>query len=83
MNASYIVEACNSGGCTGSQPQIVSSLLLTQAIGYAKASNIVAKSTGTGDQFGQAVAVSGDGNTLAVGAPNEALARSGREEVHL
>ena len=77
MNASYIVEACNSGGCTGSQPQIVSSLLLTQAIGYAKASNIVAKSTGTGDQFGQAVAVSGDGNTLAVGAPNEASALTG------
>ena len=77
MNASYIVEACNSGGCTGSQPQIVSSLLLTQAIGYAKASNIVAKSTGTGDQFGQAVAVSGDGNTLAVGAPNEASSLTG------
>ena len=72
MNASYIVEACNSGGCTGSQPQNVSSQLLTQAIGYVKASN-----TGAGDQFGMVVAVSGDGNTLAVGAPMEASAQPG------
>ncbi|OGA88285.1 MAG: hypothetical protein A2Z90_23135 [Burkholderiales bacterium GWA2_64_37] len=34
---------------------------------YVKASN-----TGGGDQFGQSVALSGDGNTLAVGAVNEA-----------
>jgi hypothetical protein len=33
---------------------------------YIKASN-----TGTRDAFGNAVALSGDGNTLAVGAPNE------------
>jgi len=76
LNASYIVEACNSGGCAGSQPILVAGQL-TQAIGYAKASNIVAKSTGIGDQFGNAVAVSGDGNTLAVGAPNEASALTG------
>src|SRR5882672_9013652 len=76
LNASYIVEACNAGGCTGSQPQDVSGQL-TQAIGYAKASNIVATSVGTGDQFGNAVAVSSDGNTLAVGAPNEASALTG------
>jgi len=36
---------------------------------YAKASN-----TDAGDQFGVSVALSGDGNTLAVGAPNEASA---------
>lgn len=77
MNASYIVEACNAGGCNGSQPQNVSSQLLIQAIGYAKASNIVATSTGNGDQFGQSVAVSGDGSTFAVGAPNEASALTG------
>ncbi len=33
---------------------------------YIKASN-----TGDGDRFGHAVALSGDGNTLAVGVPNE------------
>lgn len=65
LNASYIVEACNVGGCTDSVPQSIATGL-TQAIGYAKASN-----TGAGDQFGISVAVSGDGNTLAVGAPME------------
>ena len=39
---------------------------------YVKASN-----TGAGDQFGHAVAVSSDGNTLAVGAPAEASAATG------
>lgn len=76
LNASYIVEACNSGGCTGSQPQDVAGQL-TQAIGYAKASNIPVTSVGIGDQFGQSVAISGDGNTLAVGAPNEDSALTG------
>jgi len=39
---------------------------------YIKASN-----TGTGDSFGSSVALSGDGNTLAVGAPVEASAAVG------
>ncbi len=81
LNASYIVQACNSGGCANSATQILGANL-TQAIGYVKASN-----PGAGDQFGFAVAVSGDGNTLAVGAlaedsstagtPNEAAADAG------
>ena len=41
-------------------------------IGYIKASN-----PGDGDQFGSAVAMSGDGNTLAVGAPMENSAAKG------
>ncbi len=44
----------------------------TQAIGYVKASN-----TGAGDQFGVSVALSGDGNTLAVGAPLEDSSTTG------
>jgi hypothetical protein len=39
---------------------------------YVKASN-----TGSGDQFGTALALSGDGNTLAVGAPFENSAARG------
>jgi hypothetical protein len=39
---------------------------------YVKASN-----PGAVDAFGTSVAVSGDGNTLAVGAPNEASAATG------
>jgi hypothetical protein len=71
VNASYVLEACNSAGCTASAPKILGSTL-TQAIGYAKASN-----PGVNDQFGFSVAVSGDGNTLAVGAPNEDSSSTG------
>ena len=72
LNASYIVEACNIGGCTPSFAQTLGPNSLTQAIGYFKASN-----TGVGDQFGFSVALSGDGNTLAVGAPNEDSSSTG------
>jgi trimeric autotransporter adhesin len=45
---------------------------LPKSIAYIKASN-----TGKDDQFGGAVALSGDGNTLAVGAVNEGGAGKG------
>ncbi len=70
LNASYIVEACNNAGCTASAAQILGANL-TQAIGYVKASN-----TGAGDGFAS-VALSGDGNTLAVGAYGEASSSTG------
>ena len=58
LNATYRVQACNSAGCSAlSAAQAVN---LTQSIGYFKASN-------TGGLFGHSVALSGDGNTLAVG----------------
>ncbi|MGB5081357.1 MAG: integrin [Burkholderiales bacterium] len=75
LNASYIVEACNNIGCTSSAPQAPGANL-TQAIGYFKASN-----TGADDRFGIAVALSGDGNTLAVGAAFEASSTSGIDSV--
>jgi hypothetical protein len=65
LNASYVIEACNVGGCTPSF-SLAPGTNVAQAIGYVKASN-----TGAGDQFGIAIALSRDGNTLAVGAPNE------------
>lgn len=71
LNAKYIVQACNAAGCTDSAPQFLGANL-TQAIGYVKASN-----TGLNDQFGFAVAVSRDGNTLAVGARNEDSSTTG------
>ena len=64
LNESYIVEACNSGGCTASKA--VTSLDPVLSIGYVKASN-----TGIADQFGYALSLSADGQTLAVGAPFE------------
>lgn len=65
INARYQLEACNDAGCTGSG-EIFLADHLVPAIGYFKASN-----TGAGDYFGWSVALSGDGNTLAVGAPQE------------
>lgn len=64
LNATYRVQACNSAGCSAlSAAQAVD---LTKAIGYFKPSN-----TGTYGRFGYSLALSGDGNTLAVGASGE------------
>lgn len=65
INARYILQACNDGGCSDSAAVYVAGTL-AEAVGYVKASN-----TGASDIFGHAVALSGDGNTLAVGTPNE------------
>ena len=65
VNASYILEACNNAGCTGSTTVSVSANLV-EAIGYLKASN-----ADIGDALGEAVALSGDGKTLAVGVKQE------------
>ncbi|MEQ9547426.1 MAG: hypothetical protein RIK85_15595 [Marinobacter sp.] len=65
INASYILQACNEVGCADSDAEFVSGTLAA-AVGYAKGSN-----TETGDEFGTALAVSADGNTLAVGVSHE------------
>ena len=67
--AQYEVEACDAGNTCSDDPVANASLSnaqLNQLIGYIKASN-----TGRGDEFGTSVSISGDGNTLAVGARNE------------
>lgn len=61
----YQVKACNTIGCSTSNTVSAANGAL-QAIGYFKASN-----TEAGDRFGWTVALSGDGTTLAVGAPGE------------
>jgi trimeric autotransporter adhesin len=71
INARYILQACNGAGCADSDPVPVNGAI-GGAVGYVKASN-----TGAGDGFGYAVAVSGDGKTLAVGAPFEDSAAAG------
>ena len=58
----FIVAACNSDGCTNSAALNPRSLML-EAIGYLKASNAELE-----DVFGQGVALSADGYTLAVSA---------------
>jgi hypothetical protein len=76
VNARYLVQACNTGGCTASSEVSLASELspvkLQQAVGYVKASN-----TEGGDFFGQSVALSADGNTLAVSAYIEASSATG------
>ncbi len=64
-NARYIVEACNSLGCTDSDEMNTLGATL-KAIGYVKASN-----TDNYDWFGWSLALSGDGRTLAVSAKHE------------
>lgn len=62
LNARYVVAACNAAGCT--QSNAVSAASNSAAlVGYLKASN-----TGDSDTFGSGVALSADGNTLAVAA---------------
>jgi hypothetical protein len=63
--ASYVLRACNGAGCAESDPvSVIGSL--SEAVGYFKASN-----TSPDDYFGYGIALSGDGNTLAVGAFSE------------
>lgn len=64
INAQYLISACNSVGCSDSTPLSLAANLLP-AIGYVKASN-----TDSNDTFG-IIALSGDGNTLAVAAIGE------------
>ena len=67
----YAIAACNTAGCTRSVP-INPQPLMPETIGYFKASN-----TNAGDLFGASVVLSGDGSTLAVGAPGEASNATG------
>ena len=62
LNARYVLQSCNGGGCTDSSSVSVSGSLAS-SVGYVKASN-----ADTFDLFGFSVSLSADGNTLAVGA---------------
>ena len=64
-NALYMVSACNASGCTVST-EISALNVMLSTIGYFKASN-----TDILDNFGNAVALSANGTTLAVGARQE------------
>ncbi|MDQ2077958.1 FG-GAP repeat protein [Marinimicrobium sp. ABcell2] len=66
-NARYIVEACDADDdCQESSTTYTSDVML-HSIGYFKASN-----ASRDDWFGWSLALSGDGQTMAVGAPREA-----------
>lgn len=65
VNNYYYVDACNAGGCERSSLAFTATEMI-KAIGYFKASN-----TEANDFFGWSIALSADGQTLAVGAPAE------------
>jgi hypothetical protein len=65
-DAAYIVEACTASDKCVPSLQVTTEDAMLGAIGYFKASN-----PGAGDEFGQSVALSDDGRTLAVGAHYE------------
>ncbi len=66
LNSLYKIQACSdSAACVDSDDIIIDSAMLS-AITYIKASNAEAD-----DWFGWSIAISGDGKTLAVGAPAE------------
>lgn len=65
FDAGYILRACNDEGCADSESVDVDDGM-RNAVGYLKASN-----TEANDQFGTSVAISADGNTLAIGADRE------------
>jgi trimeric autotransporter adhesin len=69
--ASYSLKACNGVGCTDPLAMNVRGSFV-DAIGYVKASN-----TGAGDWLGYSVALSADGNILAIGAPEEDSSTTG------
>lgn len=60
-NGEYLVDSCNSIGCNSSN-NISSSNVVNDAIGFIKAIN-----SDSADKFGNAIDVSGDGITLAIG----------------
>lgn len=71
INARYILQACNSGGCSDSSAVHVAGSL-AESVGYVKASNADSQ-----DRFGYSVTLSGDGSTLAVGSTAERSSGTG------
>ncbi|MDD2925761.1 integrin [Rhodoferax sp.] len=64
LNATYTVQACNAGGCSAPSTSVAADMV--RAIGYFKASSTTAEG-----RFGNRVALSSNGSTLAVGAYGE------------
>jgi hypothetical protein len=71
LNAQYILQSCNTIGCTDSSTLNVTGTLIN-SIGRLTHSN-----RGGGDRMGWTVRLSADTNTLAVGAPGEDNSASG------
>ncbi len=76
INGQYVLQSCNAAGCRDSAAVAVSGKLV-DSIGHFKGSNIGGSDEFSADQFGYAVSLSADGNTLAVGARHESSSATG------
>ncbi len=65
---------CNGASCGAS---IGNMATLTRAQMNSMIGRLQSSNSDSGDQFGDSISLSGDGNTLAVGAPNERSASTG------
>ena len=68
-NPQYGVNTCNSASCGASFTH--NTVDLTNAHLLSMVGRLEATSPNTRDNFGQSMSISGDGNTLVVGAPDE------------
>jgi trimeric autotransporter adhesin len=66
VNTRYKIQACNDSATCVDSSEIVANSAMLSAISYLKASN-----TEADDWFGWSLTISGDGKTMAVGAPAE------------
>jgi len=83
VNALYMVQACNTAGCTGST-EVSGMPVMLDTIGYFKSSYPVGGGRGfSNDFFGDEVALSADGRTLAVGAYSEDNSATGVNSTQL
>lgn len=77
INARYLLQACQASACVDSAA-VTASGPLVEAIGYVKASDPASDA-----QFGQGMALSANGQTLAVGAPGGNSLNSASGAVYL
>jgi hypothetical protein len=70
--ASYSIKACNASTCSAASAAVAVADHLDKLTAHGITS-LLAESDNQNDRFGWSVVLSGDGNTLAVGANGEAL----------
>lgn len=80
QSAQYMLEACNGESCSESDSETIGleDLLEEDAVGYFKASN-----PSSSARAGDAIAISADGRTMAVGAPYESSVASNSGAVYI
>ena len=74
--ASYMIQACNAAGCSGESEEISVTGNLAEAVGYIKAPATLSavdsmNQVVDSQRFGNIVALSGDGMTLAAATDND------------